>query len=290
MRPVRFLLAVAIVTAPVAARAAEPVTVALREKATVGKSLVTVGDVALVSGGDESTRARVAKVDIAELTLRRPDAQLGRRAVEYRLLLAGFDAKTVRATGAEWASISLARRAVTTEEVVAAAKAELLKSIPAQPGAEIALAMPVVVKLPELPADERPVITAKPHGRVATPGRAQMDVSIASSGEHLLSLAVYLEVKSGQGVAPAGFATAAPAGTKPPAPAATGAGEILIKPRERVTMEVRSGGLTVRAVGEAQQQGRLGQNIMVQNVDSKKVIVARVTGPSTVEVDIGGPP
>jgi hypothetical protein len=92
-------------------------------------------------------------------------------------------------------------------------------------------------------------------------------------------------VKPAQGVAPAGFATAAPAGMRPPPNPA----EILIRPQERVTMEVRSGGLTVRAVGQAQQQGRLGESIMVQNVDSKKVIVARVTGPSTVAVDIGGP-
>jgi hypothetical protein len=288
MRPVHFLFAVAsfgLVAG--AAGAAEPVTVELRASASVGKSLVTVGDVALVSGGDLASRARVAIVDLAELTPRSPDAQLGRRAVEYRLLLAGFDPKAVRVTGAERATISLGRRAVTVEEVVAAAKAELLRHLPTQANAAVELAAPVVVKLPEVAADERPVITARPHGRVAAPGRAQMDVSIAAGGEHLLSLAVYLEVKSAQAVMAAGFATATPGGTKPPAP---NRAEILIRPLERVTMEVRSGALTVRAAGLAQQQGRLGENIAVQNVDSKKVIVARVTGPSTVAVDIGGPP
>jgi flagella basal body P-ring formation protein FlgA len=55
-------------------------------------------------------------------------------------------------------------------------------------------------------------------------------------------------------------------------------------------MEVRTETLTVKVAGEAMQEGRLGQTILVQNVDSKKSIMAKVTGPSTVEVDIGGSP
>jgi flagella basal body P-ring formation protein FlgA len=53
-------------------------------------------------------------------------------------------------------------------------------------------------------------------------------------------------------------------------------------------MQVNSGGLKVAAVGEAQQVGKLGQTILVQNIDSKKMVSARVTGPATVEVDLGG--
>jgi hypothetical protein len=280
MRLFRLLFAAALSFAPVAVRAADPVTVELRERATVGTSVVTVGEVALVSGGDANTRARVAGIDLAELKAREPGATIGRRSVEYRLALAGFDASAVRVVGAERSTISLARRAITVEEVVAVAKAEMLRHLTKSPeSAIIELAQPVVVKLPEVPAGERPVITAKPRGPVAATGRVQMDVTIASGSVTLLSLAVYLEVKSGA-VAPA-------AGVSPQQPAAT---PVIIRPRQRVTMEVRSGDLVVKAVGEAQQEGRLGQSIQVQNVDSKKTIVAKVTGPSTVEVDIGGSP
>ncbi len=277
-----------------AARAADPVTVELAGTATVGKSVVTVGDVALVSGGDADTRARVARIDLAELKARDPGVTVGRRAVEYRLVLAGFEPAAVRVTGAERATVTVARRAVTLEEVTAAARAEVLRPFtnPAEAVA-VELAVPVVVKLPEVPADERAVITARPRGRPGATGRVQVDMAVAVGGETLLSFAVHLEVRPvgrpGAAVVPAG-------GVVPPVPLVAAGGtqfasaELLIRPRQRVEMRVTSGGLTVTAAGEAQQAGKLGQIILVQNVDSKKTVSARVTGPGTVEVDLGGAP
>lgn len=277
-----------------AARAADPVTVELAGTATVGKSVVTVGDVALVSGGDADARARVARIDLAELKAREPGVTVGRRAVEYRLVLAGFEPAAVRVTGAERAAVTVARRAVTLEEVTAAARAEVLRPFtnPAEAVA-VELAVPVVVKLPDVPADERAVITARPRGRPGATGRVQVDMAVAVGGETLLSFAVHLEVRPvgrpGAAVVPAG-------GVVPPVPLVAAGGtqfasaELLIRPRQRVEMRVTSGGLTVTAAGEAQQAGKLGQIILVQNVDSKKTVSARVTGPGTVEVDLGGAP
>ena len=277
-----------------AARAADPVTVELAGTATVGKSVVTVGDVALVSGGDADARARVARIDLAELKARDPGVTVGRRAVEYRLVLAGFEPAAVRVTGAERAAVTVARRAVTLEEVTAAARAEVLRPFtnPAEAVA-VELAVPVVVKLPDVPADERAVITARPRGRPGATGRVQVDMAVAVGGETLLSFAVHLEVRPvgrpGAAVVPAG-------GVVPPVPLVAAGGtqfasaELLIRPRQRVEMRVTSGGLTVTATGEAQQAGKLGQIILVQNVDSKKTVSARVTGPGTVEVDLGGAP
>ena len=48
--------------------------------------------------------------------------------------------------------------------------------------------------------------------------------------------------------------------------------------------------VTATAAGEALQEGRLGQTIQVQNVDSKKTLLARVVGPGLVEIDLGGAP
>lgn len=278
-------------------RAADPVMVELRDRAVSGTSVVTLGQVALLSGGDELTRAKLASIDVAELKSRLPSASVGRRAIEYRLILAGYDANSIHVIGAERTNITITRRLVTIEEITAAAKAELFRHISRGPETVmVELAFPVVVKLPEVPADERPTITAKPHGRVTTQGRVQMDISIFFNSEPLLSLAIYLDVKTGGLLEPGGGATAMKTGQTggPVTPVAAttlpASTEVLIRPRQRVTMEVHSGGLTVKAVGEAQQQGRLGDSILVQNVDSKKAVVARVTGPSTVEVDIGGAP
>jgi len=293
----RFLIATLAALAVASAARAEPITVELNERATVGKLVVTMGDVATITGGDATVRARVSRIDVAELKSRDPSVSLGRKSVEYRLLLAGLEPSAVRVTGAERVTVSPARRAVTAEEVTAAARAELLRQFanPADP-VTVELALPVVVKLPEVPAEERVVITAKPRSKPTAAGRVQVDMTLAVGGETLLAFALHMDVRSAsRPVAPVAQAS----GLVPPTPQAPVAApvgtqfastEVLIRPRQRVEMQVNSGGLKVTAVGEAQQAGKLGQTILVQNIDSKKTLSARVTGPGTVEIDLGGAP
>lgn len=71
---------------------------------------------------------------------------------------------------------------------------------------------------------------------------------------------------------------------------ATPEGGPVIKARQVVKMLVPLGSLNVVARGEAMQDGKMGQVIRVQNVDSKKVVTGRVTGPDTVEINPGGTP
>jgi flagellar basal body P-ring formation protein FlgA len=280
------------------ARAAEPVTITLNERATVGTAVVTVGDVALITGGDAATRARIGRIDLAELKTRQQNVAVDRKSVEYRLLLAGFDAAAVRVAGAESTNVALSRRSVTVEEVTAVARTEALRLCPNPEAMVVELAVPIVVKLPEVPANDKVAITAKPRGKPGPTGRVQMDVTIAGSGgEQLLSLAVHLTVQQGgkPAIAPAGGINPLPpipmvpvAPVTPAAGTAFASNEILVQARQRVEIQVNTGGIKASAVGEAQQPGKLGQTILVQNVDSKKTISARVTGPATVEVDLGG--
>lgn len=256
------------------ARGADPLTVELAPQAKVTAPLVTVADVATVTGGSASARARAGALDLAELKARDGGTTIGRRAVEYRLLLAGIEA---RVSGPERVAVSRARRAVTVEEVVTATRTEVLRQF--APGTVTAeLASPVVVRLPEVPAGERAVITAKPRGRTGDTGRVQMDVGVAAGGETLLSFAMHFDVQPlARGVTAAG-------GTQ------FASTEVLIRPRQRVLIQVINGGLKVTAVGEALQSGKLGQTILVQNVDSKQTISARVAGPGVVEPEIRGAP
>jgi len=271
------------------ASAADPVTVELKLIASVGVPVVTVGDVATVSGGDAAARARVARIDLAELKSRDVTVAVGQKSVEYRLLLAGFEASAVRVTGAERTTVTLARKPVTADEVVAVARAELLRHYAEPDALKVELAVPVLVKLPDIPVNEKAVITAKARGKAGALGRVQMDMTVSTSGESLLSLAVHLNVQP---------LTAAPLAPLPPVAPAAGAtpargtafasAEVLVNVRQRVEIQVNTGGIKVSAVGEAQQAGKLGQTILVQNIDSKKTISARVTGPARVEVDLGG--
>lgn len=51
-----------------------------------------------------------------------------------------------------------------------------------------------------------------------------------------------------------------------------------------VTMIYRKGGLTIIAEGRALARAGAGESLRVMNIDSKSVVVARVSGPGTVEV------
>jgi flagellar basal body P-ring formation protein FlgA len=261
------------------ARAADPLRVELRDRSTVGTMAVTVGDVATVTGGDTSTRAAAQALDLAELKVRQPSATVLRRAVEYRLRLAGIDA---RVSGPERVAVALTTRPLTSEEVLGAARAELFRAHANPADAVIDLAVPITAKLPEIPVHERPSITAKPRGAPGPNGRVQVDVTVACGAEHLLSMAVQCDVRhlrggvqqAGAQVPVGGFAT----------------NEIAVKAGDPVEIRVSANGFTVTAKGTALHAGKMGQTVQVQNSESKRTVVGRVVGPRAVEVELGGAP
>ena len=53
---------------------------------------------------------------------------------------------------------------------------------------------------------------------------------------------------------------------------------------DQVVINARSGTLTVRMPGEALSDGGLSEQVRVKNLNSKRVIKARITGPGQVEV------
>jgi hypothetical protein len=286
-------MVMAIVLTSLVASAAEPLVLELPERVAVRSSMVSVADVIRLSGGNRGLRERIAQLDLAEFKSREESITITRRVVEYRLRLAGFDNRDFIISGSDRAIVTLSRRQITADEVVAAARAELLRRL-AVPHDTITveLARPIAVKLPEVPIDESIMITAQPHGSLPAAGRAQMDVVISSQGNRLLALSVLFDVKQVSASADpnnAGLVMPTSGGSPNRIPPTTAAGPVLVRNQQRVTMQVRSGELVVTAVGEAQQEGRLGQSILVKNVDSKKMITARVSGPATVEVDLPTP-
>jgi flagella basal body P-ring formation protein FlgA len=61
---------------------------------------------------------------------------------------------------------------------------------------------------------------------------------------------------------------------------------MLVKAGEPVVIEVVSGGIRVEALGRARQSGSLGDMIRVENVDSRKIIYARVVAAGVVRLDL----
>lgn len=59
----------------------------------------------------------------------------------------------------------------------------------------------------------------------------------------------------------------------------------LVRRGDVVKIVADAGPMTVTATGVVKQQGRKGEMVRVMNTDSKRVIIARVTGPGAVKVD-----
>ena len=57
-----------------------------------------------------------------------------------------------------------------------------------------------------------------------------------------------------------------------------------VRKGDQVVINARSGTLSVRMPGEALSDGGLSEQIRVKNLNSKRVIKARITGPGQVEV------
>ena len=67
-----------------------------------------------------------------------------------------------------------------------------------------------------------------------------------------------------------------PAFVKPP---------LVVKKGDRVLIEARRGGLSIRAYGVTKASGQVGQTVMVANLDSGRELRAKVVAPSLVEVE-----
>jgi flagella basal body P-ring formation protein FlgA len=98
-----------------------------------------------------------------------------------------------------------------------------------------------------------------------------VDVTIKVNGERKLTLPVFLQASL----------------TVVPAKAEKASDEVVIKAKARVTITARIGDLKVTAGGLAVENGKVGQSIRVENLDSKKVVTGVVTGPGAVEIDLG---
>lgn len=60
---------------------------------------------------------------------------------------------------------------------------------------------------------------------------------------------------------------------------------VLIKKGDRVMIEAKRGGLSIQACGVTKSSGRVGQTIMVGNLDSGRELQAKIVGPGLVQVE-----
>jgi alkylated DNA nucleotide flippase Atl1 len=279
-------LILALALAPAGIAQDNRLQVRLRAQATPAGRVVTVGDVADVSGGSPEMRTTVVALDLAEAPAARSTLRVTGRQVGFRLRLADLPEDRFEVTGVS-DTLVLAPQCHITETEVRSAAVAAIRSRCLWPSHELAvdLAQPLAA-LPPIDAarvDVRLHIEPPP---AVTTGRHRLQATVFVRGETRQIFAVHVTVHR-HGGSPVDGGPVTPASFTPPSPAAAPAtvgGPPVIRSNEPVRLVVHLGPIDVTATGIALQEGAVGQTVRVRNQKSQQIILGKVTAPGIVEI------
>jgi flagella basal body P-ring formation protein FlgA len=278
---------------------------------------LTLGKVAVITGED----ALVAKANDIELGRFSNSGQIitiDRSLILSRLACSGLPACNPELSGADKVAVKQMSMVIKSSSIVESASSFLANSIKEQ-----SIARWELVRVPAdaiLPANTQNVELVPRLVSRSTNGQAVTEVSVVAGGKQIETRQVAFrpkyntrravttaDVNEGAAITadntkiedvisdmpgpmnwskPYGLVASRdlPAGTiissnmvklpKPP---------VVIERNQNVVIRIDKGGLLVTATGMATQQGRLGEYIKVKNIDSQRVIVAKVNEDGTVE-------
>jgi hypothetical protein len=270
-------------------RAEEAVVIVLRPEAVPQDSVVTLADVAVLSGGSSRVREKLARLDVADAATVGV-VRLTQPEVRYRLLLAGYTDRQFQLQGSPITFLRVSCGEVSEKSLLEAARKVILQRLPGMvERLTLAPAEPIVVPAVSVGVGQRIRLQGYlPTGKVPL-GRVSVAVAIFVNGERREVVPVHLDVApraEGAGESWRGLAqvpdSLTPVAIVNPTPTE---GPVLIKNRDVVRMIANVGTASFVVSGEAMQDGRSGQAIRVRNVDSNKMVHARVVGTGIVEVD-----
>jgi flagellar basal body P-ring formation protein FlgA len=263
-----------------------PVAIALHSEVVVDDSLVTLAQIAKLSGGTETARRRLGYLDITEFKLGCAHMTVLSEQVRFRLLLAGMTETQFRLSGAQRTIIMESDEPATLRKVLAAAQQGLLAEYPGDP-AQLTLIPGKGVNVPsvELRKGERLRFEASAKTPIPRAGTARMEVALVVSGKAREVVPVTFEIAAPQ-ISPTSVAKDK-SGVRPAfytVPASDNR-DFLIKSKDNVKIIAYIGNARIEALGEAQQDGRLGEIIRIRNIESNRVVHGRVEAGGLVLVD-----
>jgi flagella basal body P-ring formation protein FlgA len=291
-------------------------SVHLPRTAAVRADALTLGMVSVVRAEDGAVAGRAADIPLGRAPWSKEELVLDRSTILGRLASHGLPADRVAFTGADKVVVTRAERTVPSEEVVKAAEAFLERTRPGPTGCRWRLAAPP--RDLTVPEGTATVLEARlvPHG---VRGQVQVEVAAMAEGRKLAAASVLfrlayvhrqtcatrdipegapithenarIETRLADGPEPADWtppygllaARLIPAGTIIlPGLARAAKPELLVRRSESVVMRIIGDGFQITALGQALEDGRQGDLIRVRNVDSKRIVVAKVVGDGTV--------
>lgn len=308
------MLVLAAMTTVALAADAPPLRIYIPREIDAGGESLTLADVCIIRG-EQSAAAAASAVAMGRSPAGDEKITFTRNAILSRLASIGVVADKVELTGAQSVVVSRKATVVTPEQLCAAAVAEADKMRPAPQGARWApAARPDSIYVTQ--GDDFSLSAAMPEG----PGEpARVKVSAVAAGKTLAQAEVTLklqysvcravaslDIAAGEKLTPQNvrvetiWAERPGEDFAPPfgqiasqrlaagtviraALAAAPKAAVLVKRDDSVVMRVQGVCFTVTAVGQALEAGTAGQIIRVRNVDTKRIVTAKVMADGAVE-------
>jgi flagella basal body P-ring formation protein FlgA len=279
-------------------------------------STISVGSVCIVRGGDSDRAAMAEKVQLGRAPFSREEMKVDRAMILGRLAASGFSQREIHFSGANEVIVTPNEQEIDASRLVAAASALLNEKMPCKGEAQWRLTRPVepvsvptgpAVKLSPMLLDGATEQRATVRVDITRDGSAAANCQLGFEKVHLWRQAVARkDISAGETITESNVAVetvlchspqeawASPYGRQTSRAVAAGSvlgPGLLTTPKPQLVFErnalvrirVDLGGFSLLAKGVALAPGRVGESVPVQNIDSKRILTARVCPDGTVE-------
>jgi flagella basal body P-ring formation protein FlgA len=288
----------------------------LPREVTIEDQTANLGQVGIIRG-KKSLVAKASKIALGRLSVAGQEIVIDKQMVLSRLVCSGIPSTKVALTGAEEVTIKQQQKIIKSDKLVEQASSFLKGKLPAD-----SVCQPDPIRTPEdvvVPqtSEEIELVAALAAGArnqvkvrisVLADGREVGTREVAFRLKYTCRRAVaLLDIPAGALISPENVRIEEYLGDNPEPPdwrppyglvARRGIAansilrpsmvrhlkpDVIVKRNQNVVIRMEQPGLSVSAIGKAMQKGSVGEYVKVRNVDSQRVILAKVNEDGTVE-------
>ena len=288
----------------------------LPREVTIKDSHLSLGQVSIIRGG-ESLVARASEIALGRISVPGQKIIIDRSTVLSRLACNGIPASKVTLTGAEKITVKQQQQTISSDEFVALANSFLEGNL-----SDASVCQWNPIRKPKdlvIPGTSRDM-RFSPRLAQSTRNQAKVEISVLCDGKEIggrdvifalkyncRQIVTKVDIPAGGIISPENVKVEKitsdypePADWRPPyglvtkrqIPANTVLSPRMVCPvkpaviiarNQNVVIRIEIPGLLITAIGKAMQQGKTGEYIEVRNVDSQRIILAKVNEDGSVE-------
>lgn len=289
----------------------------LPREIAVDSNVPSLGQIGIIQG-EKSLAVRAGKIAMGRIAAPGQQVTIDRATVLSRLASNGIPASKVKLTGAEEIKVRQQGQTIIADEFVGLARLFLERNPPARSICESELMRGPVDLI--LDGSRQDVKLSPRLLRSSAPNQVRIQIAVVSGGKEIASREVgfrlkfnshkvvtLVEIPAGGVISPENVKVEKTVSSYPePADWSTPYGlvarrrlaantvlspnmigpvepAIVVKRNQKVIIRIAAGGLVVTAMGQTVEEGSAGEYVRVRNVDSQRIILARVNEDGTVE-------